>query len=285
MFKGEEEIRQLKEHPRDVNITIGEHLQLKCESDDRNKSQITWYHNNNLIDGLRNKLLTIQDNHTLRSQSSNKPNHYKQLSGVYYCIATNPETKSIFVSRNATVKFISQKILEPPRSTDVSLGWTVMLNCRPQQVDATITWMKDDVKLNESNKILLFRNGSIIIKDIRKDDIGTYSCVININNAQKITFESKLILKEGPKILLGPDSLQLKQGSDARFSCQVIGDPEPVIEWSKVPGIMPKTRLSILEDKSLVLKQLKPSDEGIYTCKASNQFGVAMAEANLTVFS
>ncbi|ESO02131.1 hypothetical protein HELRODRAFT_65728, partial [Helobdella robusta] len=27
------------------------------------------------------------------------------------------------------------------------------------------------------------------------------------------------------------------------------------------------------------------SDEGIYTCKASNQFGVAMAEANLTVFT
>lgn len=42
-------------------------------------------------------------------------------------------------------------------------------------------------------------------------------------------------------------------------------------------------RIQISEDKTLHIRNVSPSDEGIYICEASNQVGIASASSRLTI--
>lgn len=109
-----------------------------------------------------------------------------------------------------------------------------------------------------------------------------------------------------------PSDVTVLAGDSVKFQCAVGGDPQPQILWRKDDGHMPVgrylysntykclrcmykrfgiyvcfyplSRADILEeDKSLVIKNVVPSDEGIYICEAHNSVGQISARAQLGV--
>jgi hypothetical protein len=86
------------------------------------------------------------------------------------------------------------------------------------------------------------------------------------------------------------DYIDLEQrGSAQHFECQVIGYPTPTIRWFKDDVEITKSdRIMIGYDEgtgvvTLAIKNLMPSDEGCYQCRAENSEGYATTTAYLVV--
>ncbi|XP_054169228.1 peroxidasin-like [Oppia nitens] len=82
-----------------------------------------------------------------------------------------------------------------------------------------------------------------------------------------------------PVFIETPESLiEVETGEDIQLKCLAKGFPEPHIKWTH------KKKLNIIYDnKILVIKHIKPLDEGIYECKANNSLGIAVKEVKIMV--
>jgi hypothetical protein len=78
----------------------------------------------------------------------------------------------------------------------------------------------------------------------------------------------------------------MEPNTEAQFKCKIIGKPEPKVEWfCNYRKITPNDKFEVLKDDSdhytLIVKNASTSDEGEYTCKASNCKGETSWSANL----
>ncbi len=65
----------------------------------------------------------------------------------------------------------------------------------------------------------------------------------------------------------------LSVGELAILTCEVSGDPEPTVTWTK-NGSTSIPRAQFKNDSRILLIQnVLPQDTGVYECKASNKFG------------
>ncbi|RWS12460.1 Kazal-type serine protease inhibitor domain-containing protein 1-like protein [Dinothrombium tinctorium] len=107
--------------------------------------------------------------------------------------------------------------------------------------------------------------------------------------------------KYAPIIISPPTDVRNKTGSFVAFSCEVSGWPVPNIEWRFVANDSKKSEIMLPADDPhmavqsrggpnsyeitswLQILQVKPSNEGIYTCVASNELGEDSGTASLTL--
>lgn len=88
-----------------------------------------------------------------------------------------------------------------------------------------------------------------------------------------------------PYFKLEPMDTTALVGQRVQFRCAVDGDPTPQILWSKENGHIPVGRAEIQEeeDRSLVIRSVVPTDQGMYICEAHNSIGQISAKAQLIV--
>ncbi|KAM6897279.1 myosin light chain kinase, smooth muscle-like [Xenentodon cancila] len=77
-------------------------------------------------------------------------------------------------------------------------------------------------------------------------------------------------------------------GATAQLTCHVDGYPQPEVKWLQNDEPVSKScRVTTAQHDdglcSLVLTDLKPSDSGVYVCRAKNKLGEAMSSAKLKV--
>ncbi|XP_072230284.1 myosin light chain kinase, smooth muscle-like [Leuresthes tenuis] len=80
----------------------------------------------------------------------------------------------------------------------------------------------------------------------------------------------------------------LPKGATAQLTCLVNGYPQPDVKWlQNEEPVSESSRVAIEQDEdglcSLVLDDLRPSDSGVYECRAKNKLGEAMCSAKLKV--
>lgn len=67
------------------------------------------------------------------------------------------------------------------------------------------------------------------------------------------------------------------------FHCRVGGEPFPRVLWRRDDGRLPVGRARVLEDRSLRIEHVQPTDGGVYVCEAENDVGSVSVKASLTV--
>lgn len=76
-------------------------------------------------------------------------------------------------------------------------------------------------------------------------------------------------------------------GEQLQLSCQVKGDPEPQISWTKNGQVITSSDVIDLKYKkgtaTLTINEVFPEDEGIYVCVATNSIGSVNTKSKLTV--
>ena len=77
--------------------------------------------------------------------------------------------------------------------------------------------------------------------------------------------------------------MTVNEGQTAFLKCAADGHPPPQITWSNVNSSLPVGRHVIESSGALIVKNVKPEDDGVYRCRAENVLGNVNASAKLTV--
>ena len=77
--------------------------------------------------------------------------------------------------------------------------------------------------------------------------------------------------------------MTVNEGQTAFLKCAADGHPPPQVTWSKVSSSLPVGRHVIDSSGALIMKNVKPEDDGVYSCRAENLLGSVNASAKLTV--
>uniref|UniRef100_A0A8C6XFF4 Ig-like domain-containing protein n=1 Tax=Naja naja TaxID=35670 RepID=A0A8C6XFF4_NAJNA len=90
-----------------------------------------------------------------------------------------------------------------------------------------------------------------------------------------------------PRFLTRPKAFVVSMGKDATLSCQIIGNPIPLVSWEKdkLP-IQTGGRFKMVEDDDLyrlTIYNLSLEDSGQYICRAKNTIGEAFAAVSIKV--
>ena len=86
-----------------------------------------------------------------------------------------------------------------------------------------------------------------------------------------------------PSLLQPPVETTINASLTAILKCTAAGNPPPKVTWFKVNSTLPVGRHVVESSGALILQDIRPEDEGQYTCKAENVMGTINASARLTV--
>ena len=91
------------------------------------------------------------------------------------------------------------------------------------------------------------------------------------------------IFSDKPVVKELPEKITLEVGELAVLICEVSGDPEPSVTWSKDGDTsIPRPRFNN-DGRILVINDVIPRDSGVYECTASNTFGESHTATTLIV--
>lgn len=162
------------------------------------------------------------------------------------CVSVLALVSLCFAQRAPSITYISEDQV-------VDVGGTVELSCSVQYgTEFSVIWLKQGSRSNEhiflstgtslvvkeSRFALLYDGASatyiVLIKDVQETDAGTYQCevVLSVNN--KITAETRLLVRQPPVITdNSTQSIVTTAGEPITLECYATGFPTPKIVWRR----------------------------------------------------
>jgi len=86
-----------------------------------------------------------------------------------------------------------------------------------------------------------------------------------------------------PSLLERPVGMTVNESQTAILKCTVDGNPRPKVTWSKLKSLLPVGRHVVESSGALIVKDVRPDDDGVYSCRADSLLGQVNASAKLTV--
>lgn len=197
------------------------------------------------------------------------------------------------------------RFLAYPRPVMVQSGTDAVLKCQiGGDPRPAVIWERNNEKIDPQGRYRVFEDGNVynlIITAVTIEDSGQYIC--KAKNSIGETYAAATLKVEGeaqemelreenkPRFLIKPLSTRVGRGEDAVFSCKLWGKPRPEVVWEKdgrkLHEIFESTHFSVgYQDGGwfqLKIFKTRAPDGGVYTCKARNEFGEALAGAVLLV--
>ncbi|XP_061630707.1 protogenin B-like [Phyllopteryx taeniolatus] len=152
-----------------------------------------------------------------------------------------------------------------------------VLDCQAHgQPPVTIKWLKNGVRLAESEQMQFLPNGSLYIPKIKHtkehSDEGFYQCLSKNKFGAILSQRSRLTIASISQFLLHPLPMEVTAGSVARFSCAVTSRPPATITWefNQSPLPLQTDRITVLPNGVLQIHNVQLKDAGQYRCVATN---------------
>lgn len=183
------------------------------------------------------------------------------------------------VAGYASNAFMRLDFVKEPSNTVARKNEAVRLQCEVEgSPPATnFTWVKNGKVITVDDRVKIESDGALLINPVHtrkyKLDVGEYQCFAS---SSKFTIASRKVRLEvtgiSRKFLQEPKNTTVRVGSVARFSCKPRHDvPPATIAWEKDGSPLKlSSRLVILDQGVLQIKNVLKSDEGNYRCIASN---------------
>ncbi|XP_065607381.1 LOW QUALITY PROTEIN: obscurin-like protein 1 [Cyrtonyx montezumae] len=204
------------------------------------------------------------------------------------------------------------RFLAYPRAFTAQSGTDAMLRCQiAGDPRPSVLWEKDTAPIEPSDRFCVEAEGdmySLRVSCVTPQDGGLYVC--KAKNCVGETYAAATLRVEAgehhqkeeeeeegcaagqaPTFLVGPSSVRVCRGEDVTFSCRVLGQPCPLLEWEK-DG---RKLCDLFESSHFVMGQqpedwhylklfgVRPPDAGVYVCRARSGSQEALAAAVLLV--
>ncbi|CAD5123226.1 DgyrCDS11587 [Dimorphilus gyrociliatus] len=262
-----------------LKVPSGESIKLSCFVKSIVPYKVKWFKGKNHIGP--DLFFSQPDNATLEITRARLIDE-----GNYMCNVSN---RAGYRIAQITLDVLDSKpvIKVDRKSVEVVEGDQLVLYCRVfSKTDFNITWSrtyysKKSVEL-EPHRTSLFNNGTLILHDIRRTDVGIYTCEAR-NEGGSSKSSINVTLQGFPKITITPRQFKYRTGDSINFTCS---------SNSKVQGgFMFKKEGSNLEYSSriwfdrtrgsLMINNLRIEDAGKYECEGKNSAGSASAFSHL----
>jgi len=130
-----------------------------------------------------------------------------------------------------------------------------------------VTWRKSIGQLPQWRAY--YNNSVLQIFDVRKSDSETYLCSA-LNLLGNVERKTQLVVVSLPMFTVKPPGkVFVGTGDTLTLNCSATGDPPPVISWKRQGAILPVGR-SQRKGETLILRDLRRQDAGIYICVATS---------------
>ena len=86
-----------------------------------------------------------------------------------------------------------------------------------------------------------------------------------------------------PSLLQRPVDTTVNESHTAILKCTADGNPSPKVTWTKLNSSLSARSYVVDSSGALILKDARPADDGVYSCRAENLLGHVNTSAKLTV--
>ncbi|XP_039364874.1 basement membrane-specific heparan sulfate proteoglycan core protein isoform X5 [Mauremys reevesii] len=267
------------------SIAEGQTLDLHCLVTGQAPATVTWYKRegslpaSHQVSGSRLRLVQVS----------------AADSGEYVCrVSTSAGhheasiTVSVPSGTSSSYRLQSPIISIEPHSTTVRQGEDATFKCRIHggARPINITW-KMAPKQHLQDNVKISPNGSVItISRARPSNQGAYRCVAS-NRYGVANSVVNLMVQGYPTVSVMPKGpVTVKAGKSISLDCLGMGDPRPLVRWSRL-GMRQKLeqqKLLPLESQAVLqISAAKPEDAGTYICTAQNSIGSAQVQVEVSV--
>ncbi|XP_053147749.1 neural cell adhesion molecule L1-like protein isoform X2 [Hemicordylus capensis] len=211
-----------------------------------------------------------------------------QDSAVYQCEASNKHG-TILATANVDVLNIRPEMLTPDGEEYVAVaGHPSYMHCLFFAIPLPdFTWNKEDSTSRLDNVHI---NGTLEIRETRKEDAGSYSCWVT-NSAGRSAITATLTVRDATKISIVPKNPQVLKGRSVLLKCHSQCDPHLKhhfkISWRKDGEELGKNNTEdgriIIEMDTLFIPNVELEDEGVYTCIGSTSLDSSTDDSQLIV--
>ncbi|EMP24866.1 Basement membrane-specific heparan sulfate proteoglycan core protein, partial [Chelonia mydas] len=267
------------------SIAEGQTLDLNCLVAGQAPSTVTWYKRGGALPASHQ----VSGSHLRLGQVSAAD------SGEYVCrvsTSAGPREASITVSvssgTSSSYRLQSPIISIEPHSTAVRQGEDATFKCRIHDGarPINITW-KMAPKQQLQDNVKISPNGSVItISRARPSNQGAYRCVAS-NRYGVANSVVNLMVQGSPTVSVMPQGpVTVKTGKSISLDCLGMGDPRPLVRWSRLgmrQKIEHQTLLPLESQAVLQISAAKSEDAGTYICTAQNSIGSAQVQVEVSV--
>ncbi|XP_070976929.1 protogenin B-like [Oncorhynchus clarkii lewisi] len=197
----------------------------------------------------------------------------------------------LFIQLSGVFCFSELSFITEPSDVVVITRDPVTLDCVAHgQPPITIRWLRNGVRVEESERLQILSNGSLYIPEVRRDgeesDKGFYQCLSQNRYGAILSQRSRLTITNISPFVVHPVLLEVTEGSVARFTCQVTSNPPASVTWELDQSTLPleTDRITVLPNGVLQIHNVQLEDAGKYRCVATNIGNrVNSSEATLSV--
>ncbi|XP_060733789.1 protogenin A [Tachysurus vachellii] len=279
--------------PRDVTVLRKDVVIVDCQAQGELPIRIRWLKNgspvveSDRVYQLSNGSLFISETESRKGDKSDE--------GSYQCLAQNKYGAILSQKARLTIASIST-FTQQPSSIVVTEGSVARFTCRISAVPPPIiTWEFNRVTLPlATDRITVLPGGVLQIQGVDRRDAGHYRCVATNIASRRRSVEATLTvtpapsprIPQRPRIIAGPQNLTVSTHSSALLECVAVGNPRPLISWSRAdhkPIDVYSTK--VLGNGNLLISDVKRQHAGVYVCRATTPGtrNFTLATANVTV--
>ncbi|XP_019855115.1 PREDICTED: hemicentin-2-like [Amphimedon queenslandica] len=236
-------------------------------------SSITWYHNNMTIDNS-SPYYTISEDSTVCSIMGPS----EEVTGNYTVLVTT--------SAGTNTKHFNVTYFDPPfitvqdESVSILRGSPAVLHCNASsELDVSLSWVFEGSPLLPMNSIVSDDGHTLTVGTESLDNAGVYSCVAT-DGISVVSRDVRLNILYGPEsVIFTCSKFNLTEGTmAATCRCSSTSYPPPTLNWiyNGTSVLPPGIGVTRTISGSLILfwtRGVVYTDEGFYTCRASNDYG------------
>ncbi|XP_048588305.1 uncharacterized protein LOC116614255 isoform X2 [Nematostella vectensis] len=270
-------------------VTEGKLTVLDCQTDTSLPSSnvlFTWTKDGRDVTSSQNPRISV-----LVSGSLFIRGIMRSDSGVYRCTAkTFDQTGSGIVNYPGSDIFLDVQF--PPSIIVISSVVTVgentdaRLPCVSEGNPATevTKWTRVGGELGPPDKFVVLERGSLLIRKVKRSDMGTYVCTPSNYIGAGKPGTTNLVVQVVPTFTEVPSSVvSVRVGEEIRFKCSAVSETVPSVSWRRVgKAFSNRTQTS---KGLLTILGVQTVDHGEYECVAETDKGKAVHTTTLNVIS
>ncbi|KAL9952198.1 hypothetical protein ACROYT_G039413 [Oculina patagonica] len=265
---------QLSIKPSGTTFLTGTDLQLRCKCYVYPLGTYTWTKDSGPV--TQDGRVTVSRNKLLINNATEGD------SGKYECKATTKDgsttkkSSSTPLSVTVVVGKHPQFLVSPPPSVVVLEGSQKLIPCKAiGSPTPDINWYSGDNRtpLQDGSKYTIHENGSLVIRNINKQDALKYKCTAS-NLVAEIAAETMVKIAYLDDVVLDKTKRYVLLNHETEVYCKKPpGEPKPSITWQKADNQPLPKKFAVEGCCTLKKNRTKLADSGNYTCIAKNMFG------------